>query len=127
MSGKPDKQEFRIEPSVQITKHPLEKLEKMMNDTKRLYRSDNDQMLAGVCAGLGEYINLDPTIVRLIFVVLFMTGSLGFWVYLVMWIVVPLESEVKENSGRVVVEGKRVDDIPAADPEPLDLDAKDVE
>lgn len=105
-----------------------------MNETKRLYRSETDVMLGGVCAGLGEFVKLDPTIIRLIFVVLFLTGSLGFWVYVVMWIVVPLESTVKGSAGnRVVVEGRtvveetptevEVEETAFEEPIPLDLDA----
>lgn len=62
-----------------------------MNTTKKLIRSENEKMIAGVCGGLGEYLGIDPTIVRLIFVLLLLTGSLGFWLYLIMWVVVPLE------------------------------------
>lgn len=47
-------------------------------------------MLAGVCGGLGEYFNIDPTIVRLAFVLSLMLGGLGLIVYLVGWIVIPV-------------------------------------
>lgn len=60
-------------------------------DTKKLLRIENGKMIAGVCGGLGEYLGIDPTIVRLIFVLLVLTGSLGLWLYLIMWVVVPLE------------------------------------
>jgi phage shock protein C len=60
-------------------------------DTKKLLRIQNGKMIAGVCGGLGEYLGIDPTIVRLIFVLLVLTGSLGLWLYLIMWVVVPLE------------------------------------
>ncbi|MBW6465552.1 MAG: PspC domain-containing protein [Brevefilum sp.] len=60
-------------------------------EAKKLYRIPADGMLAGVCAGLGEYLTLDATIVRLIFVLLFLTGSAGFWIYLIMMIVVPVK------------------------------------
>ncbi|NSW52728.1 MAG: PspC domain-containing protein [Anaerolineae bacterium] len=60
-----------------------------MNDVKRLYRSRSDRMLGGVCAGLAEYFSLDPTLVRLVFLILFLMGTMGFWPYLILWIVVP--------------------------------------
>jgi phage shock protein C len=60
-------------------------------ETKKLYRIPSDGMLGGVCAGLGEYLNIDVTIVRLIFILLFLTGSAGFWIYLIMWIIVPVK------------------------------------
>ena len=65
---------------------------------KKLYRSNKDVMIAGVAGGLGDYLNLDPTIIRLIFVFLFLTGSAGFWIYLIMWLVVPKEPSLIETS-----------------------------
>ena len=58
---------------------------------KRLYRSTDDRMIAGVCAGLAEYIDIDPTIVRLLFVLGLLAGGATFWAYLVMMLVVPEE------------------------------------
>jgi phage shock protein C len=46
-------------------------------------------MVGGVCAGLGEYLNADPTIIRLVFVLLTLAGFSGVLIYLVMWLVVP--------------------------------------
>jgi phage shock protein C len=61
-----------------------------MDETKKLYRSVTDKKIAGICGGLGEYLNVDPTMMRILFVAgFFLTGSLFFWVYLAMWIVVP--------------------------------------
>jgi len=61
------------------------------NNVKRLYRSRDERMIAGVCGGLAEYFGIDPTIVRLLFVVgLFAVGG-TFWVYLIMMLVVPEE------------------------------------
>ncbi len=58
---------------------------------QRLYRSTSDRMIAGVCGGLGKYFNVDPTIVRLAFLLLFFLGGGGFLLYLILWIVVPDE------------------------------------
>ncbi len=58
---------------------------------KRLYRSRNQAMLGGVCGGIAEYANLDPTIVRLIFVLLALLGGHGILVYLILWLVIPIE------------------------------------
>jgi len=60
-------------------------------NTKRLHRSEDDRMVAGVCAGLAEYIDIDPTIVRLLFVLGLFVGGATFWAYLVMMMVVPEE------------------------------------
>ncbi len=57
---------------------------------KKLYRS-KDSMLGGVCGGVAEYFNLDKSIVRIIFAALILAGTVGFWVYLLMWIIVPQE------------------------------------
>ena len=68
--------------------------------TKRLYRSRNDVMIGGVCSGLAKYFELDPTIIRLAFALIFLIGSSGFWIYLILWIVMPLEP--KEEGTQVV-------------------------
>ena len=56
---------------------------------KRLYRSRDDRMIAGVCGGLGEYFNIDPTIVRLVLLFLTLWGGGGVLVYFLAWIVIP--------------------------------------
>jgi phage shock protein C len=62
----------------------------MDNQTKRLYRSNKNRVLAGICGGLAEYFAIDPSIVRLIAVVgFFATASVFFWAYLLLWIVIP--------------------------------------
>jgi len=61
-----------------------------MSDIKTLYRSKSNRMIAGVCAGLGDYLNIDPTIVRLLFVLGFFTfNGAMLLVYLIMAIVTP--------------------------------------
>lgn len=62
------------------------------SNAKRLYRSTDNRMISGVCAGLAEYIDIDPTIVRLLFVLGAVAGGATFWVYLVMMLVVPEEN-----------------------------------
>jgi phage shock protein PspC (stress-responsive transcriptional regulator) len=59
---------------------------------RRLYRSTDDSVIAGVAGGLAAYMDVDSALVRLIWVLsIFVTGSLTFWIYLVMMIVVPPE------------------------------------
>jgi len=58
-------------------------------EQKKLQRSSTNKMIAGVCAGLGEYFGIDPTLVRLIFVVLALMASGGFWIYIILWIIMP--------------------------------------
>lgn len=65
-----------------------------MSECKKLYRVQNGKMIAGVCVGIGRYFNIDPTIVRLVWVILaFMFGS-GIFVYLIAWIVIPIMPEI---------------------------------
>lgn len=61
-----------------------------INETyKRLYRSRNDRMIAGVCGGIANYFDVDPTWIRLLFVLFFFLGGSALLVYIIMWIVVP--------------------------------------
>ncbi|HWQ45437.1 MAG TPA: PspC domain-containing protein [Longilinea sp.] len=71
-----------------------------MTETKRLYRSRNERMLGGVCGGLAEYLAIDPTIVRLLFVLLVFPLTFGtiIIVYLILLIVVPEEPELPSNN-----------------------------
>jgi phage shock protein C len=57
---------------------------------KRLMRSSTDKKIAGVCAGLAEYFDLDPTIVRVIWLLAVFFAGTGLLVYLILWIVLPL-------------------------------------
>jgi phage shock protein C len=68
---------------------------------RRLYRSADDRILAGVCGGVAAYFDVDPVIVRIIwFLSVFFTGTLTFWAYLIMIVVVPIEpSEWPPQSG----------------------------
>lgn len=58
----------------------------------RLSRSATEVMVAGVCGGLAEYFNIDPVIVRLIFVLVTLTSGLGLPVYILLWIIMPKSS-----------------------------------
>jgi len=60
-------------------------------EKRRLYRSRNDRMISGVAGGLAEYLNIDATIVRLLFVFFALAGGPGLLVYIVMLLVVPEE------------------------------------
>lgn len=64
--------------------------------TKRLYRSTEDKMIAGVCGGLAEYFQIDPVIIRILFFILLLPGGLpGLLPYLMLWIVVPEKKPAK--------------------------------
>ncbi len=57
---------------------------------RRLTRSGTDKKIGGVCGGLAEYFDLDPTLIRVIWVLLVLCGGTGLLAYLILWIVLPL-------------------------------------
>ncbi len=63
-----------------------------MDGSKRLYRSKSEKMIAGVCGGLASYFGIDPTLVRLVFVLLLFAPPSGLLIYLIMWLIMPLEA-----------------------------------
>jgi len=60
-----------------------------MTTTKKLHRSRIDRMLGGVCGGLAEYFDIDPTLVRVLFAISVAFGGSGIIAYIILWIVVP--------------------------------------
>ncbi|MDR1860397.1 MAG: PspC domain-containing protein [Bacteroidales bacterium] len=56
---------------------------------KRLFRRTTGKILGGVCTGLGDYFDVDPVMVRVVFVLAGFFGSLGLWIYIAMWVIVP--------------------------------------
>jgi phage shock protein C len=60
-----------------------------MDEPRKLYRSQNQRMIAGVCGGLAEYFNVDATLMRVLFLLLAVFGGSGIVIYIVMWIIVP--------------------------------------
>ena len=58
---------------------------------KKLYKSNSQKMIAGVCGGIAEYLNLDPTLVRLIFVAISLLGGSGLLAYILAAIIMPEE------------------------------------
>lgn len=61
---------------------------------KRLMRLEEGRMIAGVCAGLAQYFGVDPTLVRIIFVILALFGLGGVVLYLILWLVMPRASDI---------------------------------
>ena len=59
---------------------------------KKLRRSRSDKMIAGVCGGLGKYLEIDSTVVRLAFVLLLIFAGTGVLAYLIAWLVMPYEN-----------------------------------
>lgn len=63
---------------------------------RRLTRSSSNKMIFGVCGGIGEYLNIDPTIIRLIWLLLIFSGVAVF-VYFIAAMIIPLDKNVKKN------------------------------
>ena len=70
---------------------------------KRLYRSREDRILGGVCGGIAEYFGLDPSLVRIVAVLLILVGGGAILAYIIAWILIP--EEPKGEDERVTLEG----------------------
>ncbi len=77
------------------------------NSIDRLYRSETDRIIAGVAGGLGEYFNLDPTLFRLGFVLITLAGGSGILLYLIMWLILPTESQIKQPGNKIIEENAK--------------------
>ncbi|MDD5062955.1 MAG: PspC domain-containing protein [Candidatus Marinimicrobia bacterium] len=64
---------------------------------KKLYRSDQQKIVAGVCGGIAEYFEIDPVLIRLIWIVLIVFGGTGILAYLIAWIVIPTRQMKNEE------------------------------
>jgi phage shock protein PspC (stress-responsive transcriptional regulator) len=57
----------------------------------KLYRSKKNKIIAGVCGGIGEYFNVDPTLIRLLWLFISILGGSGVLAYIIAWIIIPEE------------------------------------
>lgn len=64
---------------------------------KRIYRSETDKVIGGVCGGLGEYFSVDPTWIRILFVLSIFANGIGLIAYIIGWIVIPSRRETVET------------------------------
>ncbi len=58
---------------------------------KKLYRSSRGKVIAGVCTGLGEYFEIDPVLIRALFIIALFSGGIGIMLYIVLWVIMPTE------------------------------------
>jgi phage shock protein C len=85
-------------------------------ENKRLTRSRHERLLAGVAGGIGNHLNIDPLLVRLVFLVLSLANGFGILLYLVLWLLVPLEGShagdtrdrVRENVGEMQIVARQL-------------------
>lgn len=64
-----------------------------MAKSKRLFRSSKSRIIGGVCGGLGECWGCNPMWPRLLFILIFFIGAIGLIIYIIMWIIVPLDNK----------------------------------
>ena len=64
---------------------------------RKLYRSRTERSIAGICGGLAAYFDSDPTMIRLVTLLLILFGGLSIWAYIILWIVIPEEPARKFN------------------------------
>ncbi|MEP7103590.1 MAG: PspC domain-containing protein [Candidatus Dojkabacteria bacterium] len=81
-------------------------------ESKRLFRSEKNRVIAGVCGGLADYLSIDVNIVRVVFLAgLFFGVGTFFWIYLILWVVVPTESQVANENNDTIK--KNIEEIKA--------------
>lgn len=85
----------------------------MSNDTRRLYRSRSERMIGGLCGGLGQFLGMDPTIVRLIAILITFMWPLTPLVYLVLMLVITEEPIYQMDSSTTEAEPEVQEEVPS--------------
>ncbi|MBN1162628.1 PspC domain-containing protein [Patescibacteria group bacterium] len=81
-----------------------------MTIPKRLVKSKKDRVFAGVCSGLAHYLDIDPLVVRIVFVLLAIFGGSGLVIYIILWLFVPGENQ-ESNATQEEILKDNLDDI----------------
>lgn len=100
-SSKSNAKKSKVPPKKELTVYSLkteDKHESAGATAKKLRRSETDRVLAGVAGGLGKYLELDPTLIRILFILMAVFGGSGILIYLVLWLVIPSESDDQKTS-----------------------------
>ena len=69
-------------------------------ENRRLERNPMNKVIGGVCSGLAEFFGLDIALVRIAFVIAFLFASFGFWLYIILWIVLPENGQQTTDNGQ---------------------------
>lgn len=69
---------------------------------QKIYRSETNRVIAGVAGGLGDFFNIDPTIIRIIFIILTVFGGSGLIIYIILWLVIPSQSALSHDSQETI-------------------------
>jgi len=89
----------------------------MAEERKKLYRTRNERWIAGVCGGIGDYFDMDATVIRVLFVLAsFILGG-GLWIYLILWIIMPLNPDEFLSVDKPVVVDAAQEESPAEEGE----------
>lgn len=81
-----------------------------MANSKKLYRSETDKILGGVCGGIAEVYDLDPTLIRLALILFTLMGGSGLLAYILAWLIIPSESEIKNKKKVKDVQAEEIDE-----------------
>ena len=80
-------------------------------ENRKLSRNSMNKVIGGVCSGLAEFFGLDVALVRIAFVIAFMFASFGFWLYIILWIVLPDGQRTVDNGQQTSDWGQQTTDI----------------
>ncbi len=69
-------------------------------ENRKLSRNPMNRVIGGVCSGLAEFFGLDVALVRIAFVIAFLFASFGFWLYIILWIVLPVDGQQTTDNGQ---------------------------
>lgn len=77
-----------------------------MENNKRLERDTQNKVIGGVCSGLANYFNIDASLLRVLFACMFFFASMGFWLYLILWVMMPAApvQRIVDENGQTVME-----------------------
>ncbi len=76
---------------------------------KRIYRSRQNKVIAGVCGGIGEYFNIDPVLIRVLFVLLVLLQGFGILAYIIAWIIIPKNPVQKDKDTKISKKASEVE------------------
>jgi len=87
--GLPDGSEYKFSETEESKKEGFTETQQWISPQRSLYRNAEEGKIGGVCSGLALYLNVDVTVLRVVFLLLLIFGTSGFWIYVIFWIVVP--------------------------------------
>jgi phage shock protein PspC (stress-responsive transcriptional regulator) len=99
--GSPDN--FEEEESTEYSETKSESKSTKTNEKKKFFRDPDSRVVGGVCAGVSNYFDWDVSIVRVVFALSVLLLGTGFWLYIILWLIIP---EAKSTSEKLAMEGK---------------------